>query len=190
MSQEEIKEILELTSRQETLVLIDEAYFEFHKETNSNFVHTYKNLIIARTFAKAWGLAGLRIGYAIACPELTMYLHKVRPMYEVNTLAILFMNKMLDHEDEMKKSVQRLLEGKEYFKFSLNKFGFKTLNNSGNFQHVCFGDKSTAIHAALSHLVLYRINFSEECLNGFSRFSITTKEIFSRIISRIEEVIL
>lgn len=186
----QIKQIVKQASLQGTIVLIDEAYFEFYKSSVVEMLNDYKNLIIARTFAKAWGLAGLRIGYSLASPEITKYLHKIKPMYEVGNFSLSFMDIMLSYEDEMKASVDRLLEGKNYFSSSMTSLGFKTLKNYGNFQHVNFGDKREKIHQILADLVLYRKDFSDECLKDYSRFSITTKDIFSKIVSRIKENIL
>ncbi len=184
---EQIEKIVSLSSRQNTIVLIDEAYYEFYGNSASSLIYKYKNLIVARTFAKAWGLAGLRIGYSLACPELTDFLHKIKPMYEVGNFSVTFTNRILDFQSEMDKSVNRLLEGKKIFKSTMEEFGFRVLNNHGNFQHVDFGEKKTSIHKNLSTLVLYRKDFSDECLSGFSRFSIATKEIFSKVIFRIKE---
>lgn len=186
----EIKSIAEVAEQLNTIVLIDEAYFEFYQTSAAPLISQYNNIIIARTFAKGWGLAGLRIGYALASHEITQYLHKIRPMYEVNTFAVYFMIKMMDYEEEMWKSVKRLNDGKCYFKNAMQKMGFKTLETHGNFQHISFGDKADRIHQNLSKVVLYRNNFSEECLKGFSRFSAATKEIYSVIIPHIERALL
>jgi histidinol-phosphate aminotransferase len=145
---------------------------------------------VARTFAKAWGLAGLRIGYAVGHPETIALYHKLRPMYELGTLSIAFMERMLDHEKEMRASVTRLLAGKQYFADEMAALGFQVPLTHGNFQHVAFGGKSEAIHRRLEEVVLYRRDFKENCLSGFSRFSITTRQGFDPIIHAIKGALM
>ena len=68
----------------------------------------------------------------------------------------------------------------------MEKCGFDTLKSEGNFLHVAFGEGSEKIHKELSDIVLYRKNFKEDCLRGYSRFTATTKENFKPIINKIK----
>lgn len=171
------------------LLLLDEAYHPFHPWTAAPWVDEFPNLIIARTFAKAWGMAGLRIGYAIAHPSIARVLHKVRPMYEVNTIAVAAMERMLDFRDAMEASVARLIAGRERFRAAMGELGLKTLASHGNFTHVAFGPSGEAVHADLAKRVLYRKSFSVPCLSGFSRFSAATVDQFEPLIHCIARVV-
>jgi histidinol-phosphate aminotransferase len=184
----EMKSIIEGCGKVGALILVDEAYFPFYDESVVGFTQKYNHLVVARTFAKAWGLAGLRIGYLAASPDVAKILHKVRPMYEVNTLSVMYMEKMLDHREQMEESVKRLKAGKKYFLDEMSNLGFKTLHGEGNFLHVNFGEKKTQIISALDKMVLFRKDFSEPCLKGFSRFSATTIEQFAPIVRKIQEI--
>ncbi|TQE84060.1 histidinol-phosphate aminotransferase family protein [Leptospira noguchii] len=185
----ELRSVIELCEKLNVMILIDEAYHPFYENSCVELTKDFKNLIVARTFAKAWGLAGLRIGYAVGHPELIKYYHKLRPMYEVSTIGIAFMERMMDHVDAMYDSVKRLNEGKLFFRNEMQSLGLKTLETNGNFQHVSFGDNSEEIHKVLREFVLFREDFKEECLKGFSRFSVTTVEKFKPIIELIKTVI-
>lgn len=185
-SPDQMKKIVNACREVGALVLVDEAYFPFYPETVLPWVKEFDHLIVARTFAKAWGLAGLRIGYAAASRRVAALLHKVRPMYEVNTFAVAFMEKMLDHSEEMEASVARLKAGKNYFLGEMNKLGLKTLNGEGNFLHVAFGSHAEKVFHALESKVLFRKDFTEPCLKGFSRFSATTEEAFKPIVKTIQ----
>lgn len=187
-SPDELETIIRTAENSGSIALIDEAYFPFYAHTAAALTKKYSNLIVARTFAKAWGLAGLRIGYAIASPAVAPILHKVRPMYEVNTFAVEYMRKMLSHRDEMQRSVERLNDGKAHFLREMNQLGFRTLRGHGNFLHVAFGEKENQMHESLKDLVLYRQRFNEPCLKGFSRFSTAPREILQPVIDRIIEV--
>jgi histidinol-phosphate aminotransferase len=172
-----------------TLFLVDEAYHPFHEDSVVAWTAQSRNLIVARTFAKAWGVAGLRIGYAVAHPDTIGLLHKMRPMYETSTLAIEFMTRMLDHVDAMQASVKRTLGGKAFFAHSMRDLGFRVLPTSGNFLHVAFGGQAPAVHAALKGKVLYRANFEQACLAGFSRFSMAPQEVLEPVVKIIQQAV-
>jgi len=70
---------------------------------------------VARTFAKAWGAAGLRVGYAVAHPGLFALLHKLRPDVRDQHSRGEFMSRMLDHTSKMMQSVARINDGKRFF---------------------------------------------------------------------------
>jgi histidinol-phosphate aminotransferase len=185
----DLRKIIEAAGEEGAVILIDEAYHPFYEQTALPWVAQYPHLVIARTFAKAWGLAGLRIGYVIGQPAVVSLLHKVRPMYEVNTVAVAVIERMLDHAGDMEASVRRILAGRDAFLSAMRGLGFRTLRSHGNFLHVAFGANARALHAALENLVLYRKDFSEPCLQGFSRFSATTVAGFQPVIDRIRETV-
>lgn len=176
-----LREILTACEEAGSLFLIDEAYHPFYAWSAAAWTASSRNLIVARTFAKAWGAAGLRIGYAIAHPETIALLHKMRPMYEVSTIAVEFIQRLLKHRADMEAAVVRTLDGKAKFIDAMRALGFRVLPTSGNFVHVAFGDRATAVHAALAPRVLYRANFDQPSLAGFSRFSAAPDEIMSQV---------
>lgn len=169
-----------------TVLLVDEAYHPFHPWSAVPWIAESPSLVIARTFSKAWGAAGLRIGYAIAHPSTIELLHKMRPMYEVSTLAVEFMSRMMEHTAEMDRAVDRINDGKAFFVMRMRSLGFKVLPTHGNFVHVAFGDSGPRIHAALSDQVLYRKNFDQPCLAGYSRFSVAPRAVMARVVDLIE----
>lgn len=185
MNSDDIDKIIKFCAELNTIILVDEAYYPYYDFSVSKKTLEFKNLIVARTFSKAWGLAGLRLGYAIGNPDTIRYFHKIKPMYEIGSYSIAFIEKVLDCEDKMRDSVKRIMDGKKYFIDELNKMNFQTLKSEGNFLHVNFGSKSKEVHDKLEKKVLYRKSFTEECLRGYSRFTATTKENFDPIIKII-----
>lgn len=181
----DLERILKACEQFDTVLLLDEAYHPFFDWTGVPWTKRSKNLIVVRTFAKAWGAAGLRIGYAVAHPDTAKLLHKLRPMYETSTLAIEFMTRMLDQEQAMKTSVWSINEAKVYFCEEMEKLGFKTLLTGGNFCHVAFGEKSAVLHSTLKNHVLYRQSFNHPCLEGFTRFSVAPKLVMVEVIKLI-----
>ena len=184
-----LERILKVCEQVGTVLLLDEAYHPFFAWTGIPWTKKYKNLIVVRTFAKAWGAAGLRIGYAVAHPETSKLLHKLKPMYETSTFAVEFMTRMLDHQQAMKKSVSSINEAKTYFCEEMERLGFKTLPTEGNFCHVAFGEKSAVLHSALKNHVLYRESFDHPCLEGFTRFSVAPKLVMTEVVKIIHRAL-
>jgi len=181
-----LRELLAECESADAVLLVDEAYYPFYPLTAVPWIADSPNLIIARTFAKAWGAAGLRIGYAAAHPSTIGLMHKMRPMYEVSTVAVEFMSRMMDHADEVTKAVGRINDGKEFFVEQMRAMGFSVLPAEGNFVHVAFGERAPTIHAALANHVFYRAAFPHPSLAGYSRFSVAPRSIMARVVDLIE----
>lgn len=185
----DLEMIIKTGEDNEALIVIDEAYYPIYPKTAAQWINKYKNLVVIRSFSKAWGAAGLRVGYALANKELIGLIHKQRPMYEIGNVSAKALEILLDYEDEMKLSVKRMNEGKEYFQNSMRAIGFFTYESYGNFFHIQFGKYANEIHKALNDKVYYRKDFKFPCLEGYSRFSTTTIEKFKPIVKCIETVV-
>jgi len=93
----------------DTPVVVDEAYFEFTGVTVAPLTRQHANLIVLRTFSKAFAMAGLRLGYVVARPEIVDELVKIRNPFDVNSLAVVAALAQLDRLDEMRASVAELM---------------------------------------------------------------------------------
>ena len=174
----------------EALILIDEAYYPLYPITVMPWIYKYTNLVVIRSFSKAWGAAGLRVGYAMANKELITLIHKQGPMYEIGNVSAKALEILLDYEEEMLLSVKRLNAGKKYFQDSMRTIGLETYESYGNFSHIQFGKYNNEIHEVLKDKVYYREDFSNSCLEGYSRFSSTTIERFKPIVKCISSVVM
>lgn len=105
-----LKAVLENTTG---LLLWDEAYAEFCDWTAVSMLSDYPNLIVSRTFSKAFGLAGLRIGYLIVHPEIAGELNKANIPYNLDLFSVLVAERLLDEEAWMKKQVALLVDERE-----------------------------------------------------------------------------
>ena len=94
-------------------VLVDEAYYEFCRETVAPLVSQYKNLMVLRTFSKWAGLAGLRVGYGIFPPEITGYLLKIKLPYNVNLAALVAVRESLNDVDYLMERVKAIIAERE-----------------------------------------------------------------------------
>ena len=189
LRENEIIEILKVCEDVGSLLLIDEAYHPFYRWSAVPLTKTSQNIVVGRTFSKAWGAAGLRVGYAVAHPATISYLNKMRPMYEVSSFAVEFVAKVLKHAKEMEASVTRIMEGKKYFIEALRKLDFKVIDTKANFVHVDFAGRGELVHQALRSEVLYRHSFDHPCLAGYSRFTIAPKPVMCKVISILDRTL-
>ncbi|MFX1562986.1 MAG: histidinol-phosphate transaminase [Promethearchaeota archaeon] len=103
------------------LVVLDEAYFEFSDETLAHLVNNYSNLVVTRTFAKAFGFAGLRLGYAITTAQLATYLTKVLHHFPVNSLTAIGAIAALEDKDYLEFVQREIRAGRRYLEDELNR---------------------------------------------------------------------
>ena len=141
LSHKEIEEFLEKVPS-EVIVFFDEAYYEFVEKKDFpkslSFLKKRKNLIITRTFSKAYGLAGLRIGYAITSSSIADILNKVREPFNVNRIAQVAALAALENEEFLKKVRQYMKKEKEYLYQELKKLNLEFIESVTNFILVNF----------------------------------------------------
>ncbi len=101
-----VDEVEKIISSIDCAFLLDEAYVEFYGHSTVNLVKKYPNLIVARTFSKAYGLAGARVGYMIANPEVTKMINKTFMPYHMNTLSLVTADIVYQMRDEFIPRIQ------------------------------------------------------------------------------------
>jgi histidinol-phosphate aminotransferase len=136
-----------------TLVVVDEAYAEFVTAPGlSNalqFLPRYPNLIVTRTFSKAYALAGLRVGYAISSPEVAAIFERLRESFNVNGLALAAAEAALGDEAHVAKGRDWNLSEREWLAERLNAHGLRVLPSQTNFVLIDFGRDAAPIERAL-----------------------------------------
>ena len=150
--------IRQMLSRSDTLVILDEAYYEFSEQTFLKERRQYPNLIITRTFSKAYGLAGLRVGYLIAHPEIIHEINKVRLPYNVNRFSQIAATTLLRCQNRFSPQIQLILSERErLFKALKATRGLHPFPTDANF--ILFRTDSPAkqvFQSLLAHGVLVR----------------------------------
>lgn len=181
-----LKIILARTAELSIPVLIDEAYHGFCPYTAFELLEQYKNLIITRTFSKTAGLAGLRIGYMIASSHVAELLYKFRPMYEVNSLAVLFASELLDNWGIVEDYIKATAEGKTYLLKELGRISFQTIDTHTNFIHADFGIlKARILEGFEKDSILVRGSLGVKGLENYTRISVGNVEEMSKVIGSI-----
>jgi histidinol-phosphate aminotransferase len=119
------------------LIVLDEAYNEYlepHLRVDTpRWIQKYANLVITRTFSKVYGLAGLRVGYAFASPEVADLMNRVREPFNVNSLALAAAAAALDDTDFIQKSYDLNREGMKQMTQGLTRLGLPYIPSFGNF---------------------------------------------------------
>lgn len=115
------------------LIVVDEAYAEFAGWSVVDWVDGYDNLLVLRTFSKSFGLAGLRVGYGIGSQRITEALERIRPPFSVNHLAQKAAVAALKDEKFLKRTVDKVREGRDYLQEELSDMGLRVLPSDANF---------------------------------------------------------
>jgi histidinol-phosphate aminotransferase len=117
----------------EAALLVDEAYFEFHGETLLSRWQDRPNIFVARTFSKAYGLAGLRVGVLMGEAQQMSMVRKVASPYNVNSVALACLPEALADEAYVRRYVSEVREGRERLQLELNALGFPYWRSRANF---------------------------------------------------------
>ncbi len=174
------------------LLVMDEAYDTFIDVDDFpgglNYVSN-KNVIVLKTFSKAYGLAGLRIGYAIANSELTSYMEKVRQPFNVNFLAQVAAAAALDDKKFLLKTRETILRGKDYLYDALAQLGIAYVPSVANFILIDVGrDGVSVFKDMLKYGVIVR-DMDQYGLKNFIRVTIGTEKENERFIKVLRKVL-
>ncbi|MBI3343611.1 MAG: histidinol-phosphate transaminase [Gammaproteobacteria bacterium] len=137
------------------MVVVDEAYFEYACDACPDYpdalqwLDNYSNLIVARTFSKIYGLAGLRIGYGVAHPEVANLLDRVRQPFNVNSLAQLAAEAALDDVEHIARSLEVNRQGMKQLTEAFAAMQLPCILSAGNFVAVDVGRPAAPIYEAL-----------------------------------------
>ncbi len=140
------------------MVVIDEAYFEYASSPavgangypdTVEWVARYPNLIVTRTFSKCYGLAGLRVGYSISHPRVAELMNRVRPPFNVNSVALVAAEAALDDDAHRLRSVAMNAAGLQQLMAGFQRLGLAYIPSAGNFICVDIGCEAAPVYEAL-----------------------------------------
>lgn len=135
------------------LVVLDEAYIEYVDSSDAlnglDHLSRYPNLIVSRTFSKAYGLAGLRVGYSISHPQVANILNRVRQPFNVDSFALAAATAVLGDADYLQRSRQINREGMQLLEQGFQQLGLDYIPSAGNFITVHFQQEAGPIYQAL-----------------------------------------
>tara|TARA_B110000444_G_scaffold90697_1_gene85709 strand:+ start:50532 stop:51620 length:1089 start_codon:yes stop_codon:yes gene_type:complete len=140
-----IEKIIQVSKENKCLIIIDEAYYLFTKQTSYKMIEKYNNLIIVRTFSKAFGLAGLRIGYCIANSKIIKKLKILRPVTDSNSLGLKAAEHSIKNINYNKLRIKLIIEGRNWLIKVLKKNNIETFESHTNFILLKCKNKKSAL---------------------------------------------
>ncbi len=179
----------------EILIVIDEAYFEYSEVTNKDLINEYDNIFIIRTMSKVLGLAGMRIGYGLACAEIIEYMHRIKPVFSLTRLSFVAALNTFRDTQYIKDSIEKGIESRQYLYDELSKIdSLNVFPSKSNFMLIGVRDTGfTASELALELMkkgIIVRDCTSFKGLDEYwIRISICTLQEDVKFLEIIKEVL-
>lgn len=175
------------------IVVFDEAYFDFVEDPNYpdtlNYVRQGRNVVVLRTFSKIYGLAGLRIGYALGTPDLIDIMAKVRESFPVNRVAQAGARAALTDEEFRQQTLAVSKAGKRFLYQRFAELGLEYVPTEANFVFVNFGvDSREVFQRLLRRGVVVRPGFIWD-FNTWARVTIGTQSDNEKFVAALEAVL-
>lgn len=183
-------EIADMMTRipDDVIVVIDEAYREFvdpsYGDPVADLLPHHRNMLVTRTFSKAYGLAGLRSGYMVADPEIVAEVDKVLLAFAVNGLAQAGAMAALDHMDEIQPTIDALLAERTRMVAELTAAGWPMTDTQANFVWLPLGERTDEIYLAMERQGVVTRPFSGDGI----RITVSSPEENDRILSTLASV--
>ena len=171
-------------------LLVDEAYFDFHGQTVMSDVGTQPNLFVARTFSKAYGLAGLRIGILAGPREQMPMVRRVSSPYSVNAIALLALPEALADGEYISSYVEQVNAGRTKLENELQRARIEWWPSEANFVLMRIGERHREFVVAMRQRgILVRDRSSDPGCEGCVRITLGTGEQTERLLAAFREVV-
>jgi histidinol-phosphate aminotransferase len=172
------------------IVFVDEAYAEFAGQTFVPELESFRNVVVGRTFSKAFGLAGLRIGCLVGAPDTVDPIRRAVPVYSVNIAAVTAIRPALEDVDHLAGYLRQVSESKQLLYAACDRLGLHYWKSAANFVLVCAGERTDAlVKGAFARGVYIRDRSTEPGCAGCIRIGAGIVEHTKRCIAVMEEVL-
>ena len=181
--------IAELAERCEGVLVVDEAYADFAEENALELVRQQENIIVTRTLSKSYALAGMRLGLAIARPEVVAALDKIRDHYNIDRLAQAAAVAALQDQDYFQQTITKIRETRDWFTAQLEGLKYTVLPSQGNYVFAIPPDRDgKRIYEALFERKILVRFFSDSLLAHGMRISIGTQAEMEATVAALKEI--
>jgi histidinol-phosphate aminotransferase len=183
--------LLEIASRvPQAAILVDEAYFEFYGETQLARWHELPNLFVARTFSKAYGLAGLRVGALTGNAKHVAMVSKISSPYNVNGVALACLPTALADQNYISEYVVQVRCGRDELQQEFSKRGIQYWPSQANFVLASFGQlKTPLIQSMRARGILVRDRSRDYGCDGCVRITLGTTEHTARLLRALRQTL-
>jgi histidinol-phosphate aminotransferase len=181
--------IAELAGRLSGMLVIDETYADFAEENSLDLVRSLDNVVVTRTFSKSYSLAGMRVGMAIARPEVIAALNKIRDHYNLDCLAQAAATAALRDQEYFLSCVGKIRQARSWFTAELEKLGYQVIPSSGNYVFATPPDRNGArVYQGLYDRRILVRHFTDSKLAHGLRITIGTMEEMERTVQALREI--
>jgi histidinol-phosphate aminotransferase len=191
LSKSELKNFIRQIPEQ-VVVVVDEAYLEYsnidEQVDASLWLNEFPNLVVTRTFSKAYGLAGLRVGYALSNPDIANVLNRIRQPFNVNSLALVAAENAIGDVEFLEKSLLENSKGMDILKATCQNLNLRYVPSKGNFLLVDFEQDASGIYMELLKKGIITRPVANYGLNDCLRITIGTQGQMQRLNEAMEQV--
>ena len=174
-----------LRAAAQTVIVLDEAYSEFSGESVIPWIRRYSHLFVAKTFSKAAGLAGLRLGAVIAQRDSLAMVKRALPPYPVNVAALAAGVAAIEERKALQGYVRKVKRLRAWFAGELERRNIRVFPSAGNFILADFGESGAAIFRKLERRGILVREKSHDIGPGFARISIGTESELSKLLQSL-----
>lgn len=177
----------------QVLVVLDEAYSEYVDDLDCadglSLLPHYPNLIVTRTFSKAYGLAGLRVGYAVADEKITDLLNRIRHPFNVNSAALAAATAVLSDDEYLRRSVDVNRKGRAQLRQGFEALRLEALPSAANFLTLRLGTSAEQVYQRLLREGVIVRPLGVYGMHEHLRISIGTEDENQRLLAALEKVL-
>ncbi|MCU1295028.1 MAG: hypothetical protein JWP08_3878 [Bryobacterales bacterium] len=190
LAKDGLERVLVRASEVGTVVLLDEAYHEYADTGWADRIDEFDNLVIARTFSKAAGLAGLRAGYLVCNRHVRNWIYRTKPVVEMNAVAILAAQHVLANPEVITRGVAETKAGAAYLAAALADLGFPVHQGHANFVLVEFGAQRDAVLREFSERgISVRDYGGDEFWNRYTRITTGPRSVMEHVVDAVGSVV-
>lgn len=171
------------------VVAIDEAYVDFAPRSALGLLARHENVVLLRTFSKSYGLAGMRIGFALGSREVIEALDSVKDSYNVDRLAIAAAVAAVDDQEHHRKLVDEVVANRTSLADALGRMGFEVVPSSTNFVFARPPRPAIVVAEALRQRRILVRHYDREPIAGWVRITVGTREQHDRLLSALKEIL-
>lgn len=188
-SEKELSSIVNKSKSVGAIVIIDEAYHYFYPKTFLEYALKEENVIVLRTFSKLFSIAACRLGVIISNPNIIHYIKNAKLTFDVNSIALLFGEKILDNPQLVKSLISIEKEGREFVLNSLKQRGYECKDCNGNFIFIKPKHDARYIAKKLENKKKVLVHpYSNPLLKDFIRVSTGSKQAMQVFLDAFYEV--
>ncbi len=181
--------IEKIAQRCNGMLVVDEAYADFADVNALDLVKKYENVVVTRTLSKSYSLAGMRLGLAIARPEVIAALDKIRDHYNLDRLAQAACGAALKDQEYFAACCRKIVDTREWFCKELQKIGYRVIPSQGNFVFATPPDRNgKRVYDGLFERKILVRHFSDPLLSHGLRISIGTREDMEKALAAIKGI--